>query len=74
VSKSYSSDEILGALHRAGFRDVSQRGSYLKLRGTRGGQTRTVIVKHPAARVPIGTFKSILRQAGLTQQEFDQLL
>lgn len=74
MSKRYSSREILAALHRAGFRDVSQRGSHLKLRGTRHGHVLTVIVKNPAADVPPGTFKSILRQAELTLDEFEQLL
>ncbi|HLZ23890.1 MAG TPA: type II toxin-antitoxin system HicA family toxin [Ktedonobacterales bacterium] len=74
MSKRYSSREILKALRRAGFHDVSQQGSHLKLRATRGNRTWTVIVKHPAAEVPAGTFKSILRQAGLTLDEFEHLL
>lgn len=40
----------------------------------RNSRIRTVIVKHPAAQIPAGTFKSILRQADLTQDEFDTLL
>jgi predicted RNA binding protein YcfA (HicA-like mRNA interferase family) len=53
---------------------VSQRGSHLKLRGMRYGRSLTVIVKHPASDVPPGTFKSILRQAALTLDEFERLL
>jgi predicted RNA binding protein YcfA (HicA-like mRNA interferase family) len=49
---------------------VSQRGSHLKLRG---GDGWTVIVKHPDRDVPPGTLKAILRQAGLTRPEFDDL-
>ena len=74
MSKRYSSREILAALQRAGFQEVSQRGSHLKLRATRHGRTLTVVLKHPAAQVPAGTFKSILRQANLTLDEFEQLL
>lgn len=74
MSKRYSSREILAALHRAGFREVSQRGSHLKLRSARHGRILTVIVKHPASDVPPGTFKSILRQAELTLDEFERLL
>lgn len=73
VSRQYSSREVIAALARAGFAQVSQHGSHLKLRGLRGEQTRTVIVKHPAKRIPNGTFASILRQAGMTRAEFEQL-
>jgi predicted RNA binding protein YcfA (HicA-like mRNA interferase family) len=65
---------VVTVLQRAGFTQVSQRGSHLKLRAVRNGRTRTIIVKHPAHQLPIGTFKSILRQADLTQDEFDTLL
>jgi predicted RNA binding protein YcfA (HicA-like mRNA interferase family) len=74
MPKRYSSRDVLTVLQRAGFAQVSQRGSHLKLRGTRNGRTRTVIVKHPAAQIPVGTFKAILRQADLAQDEFDKLL
>jgi predicted RNA binding protein YcfA (HicA-like mRNA interferase family) len=65
-----SSTEVLRRLHGAGFEVVSQRGSHVKLRG-RGG--RTVVVKHPDRDVPPGTLHAILRQAGLTRAEFDDL-
>jgi len=71
MPKSYSSREVLAALRRAGFAEVGQRGSHLKLRDATG---RTVIVKHPASTIPAGTFASILRQAGLTRAEFEALL
>ena len=74
MSRLYSSREILAVLRRAGFEEVGQRGSHLKLRAKRGGMTRTVIVKHPAAEVPAGTFASILRQSGLSRGEFEALL
>jgi predicted RNA binding protein YcfA (HicA-like mRNA interferase family) len=60
-------------LRLAGFEEVSQRGSHLKLRKA-GESPRTVIVKHPAASVPVGTFASILKQAGMTRKEFEDLL
>ena len=66
----YSSREVLAALRRAGFEQVSQRGSHVKLRK---GAGRTVIVPdhHEIAR---GTLRSILRQAGITPDEFDRLV
>ncbi len=74
MPKHYSSREVLEAPHKAGFSDVSQRGSHIKLRRTSGARTLTVIVKHPAPSIPIGTFRSILRQAELTLDDFEQLL
>ncbi|HEX9038958.1 MAG TPA: type II toxin-antitoxin system HicA family toxin [Ktedonobacterales bacterium] len=69
-----SSREILAVLRQVGFVEVSQRGSHLKLRRQRDGRTLTVIVKHPAASIPVGTFRAILRQAELTLDEFKRLL
>ncbi|MGH3442838.1 MAG: type II toxin-antitoxin system HicA family toxin [Nitriliruptorales bacterium] len=64
-----SGREVIAALRRAGFEVVSQRGSHVKLRNEQG---RTVIV--PDHReIARGTMRSILRQAGLTPQEFDRL-
>ena len=74
MPKHYSSREVLEALHKAGFSDVSQRGSHLKLRRISGARTLTVIVKHPAPSIPVGTFRSILRQAELTLDDFERLL
>ena len=74
MPKRYSSREILTALHKAGFVDVSQKGSHLKLRKSGSARTLTVIVKHPANAIPVGTFRSILKQAELTLAEFEQLL
>jgi predicted RNA binding protein YcfA (HicA-like mRNA interferase family) len=71
MSRRYSSHQILLALRHTGFEQISQRGSHIKLRARRGIQIKTVIVKHPD---PAGTFASILRQAGLTREEFERLL
>ncbi len=58
------------ALEHAGFAPVSTRGSHQKLRGPEG---RIVIV--PLHReLKRGTLASILRQAGLTAEEFQALL
>jgi predicted RNA binding protein YcfA (HicA-like mRNA interferase family) len=58
------SAEVIAALAKAGFVQVSQRGSHVKLRS--GG--RTVIV--PMHReLAAGTLRSVLRQAGLTPVE-----
>jgi predicted RNA binding protein YcfA (HicA-like mRNA interferase family) len=58
------------ALERAGFTFRSQRGSHRKLRHSDG---RTVIVPMHRELAP-GTLRSILKQAGLTIEEFRALL
>ncbi|MDA8282263.1 MAG: type II toxin-antitoxin system HicA family toxin [Actinomycetota bacterium] len=61
--------DVIAALSKAGFVQVSQRGSHAKLRGG----DRTVIV--PMHReLATGTLRSVLRQAGLTPAEFFALL
>lgn len=66
--RTYAAREVMAALRRVGFEVVSQRGSHVKLRNEDG---RTVIV--PDHReIARGTMRSILRQAGLTAEEFEQ--
>jgi len=61
---------VCRALSRVGFVRAGQRGSHAKLRNDSG---RTVIV--PMHReIAEGTLRSILRQAGLTMEEFVCLL
>ena len=70
MSRRYSSEAIVQALERLDFVQVSQRGSHLKLRRRTPEGTRTVIVKMGAREVPAGTLASIIRQAGLSREEF----
>ncbi|HEV8595427.1 MAG TPA: type II toxin-antitoxin system HicA family toxin [Thermoplasmata archaeon] len=68
-----SAREVWKALRRAGFEVVSHRGSHTKLRRVSGSEVRTAIV--PAYdEIPKGVLVSILRQAGLTREEFLELL
>jgi predicted RNA binding protein YcfA (HicA-like mRNA interferase family) len=71
-----SSEQIISALRRAGFRYAPKRGkgSHAALVGTDlAGRLKLVIV--PRRRtVPVGTLLSILEQAGLTRDEFLGLL
>lgn len=65
-----SGPEVTRALAKAGFEEISQRGSHLKLRHRDG---RTAIVPLHRELAP-GTLRSILRQAGLSAQELRELL
>lgn len=56
-----NSRKLLKILKEAGFEEVQQRGSHLKLR--KGD--RTVILPHPKRDLPLGTVRSIYQQAGL---------
>jgi predicted RNA binding protein YcfA (HicA-like mRNA interferase family) len=61
--------EVIAALVKVGFVQVSQRGSHAKLRNA--GQTVIVPMHRELAT---GTLRSVLRQAGLTPAEFVSLL
>jgi predicted RNA binding protein YcfA (HicA-like mRNA interferase family) len=70
VPKLYSGQQIIKTLQKLGFWVVSQKGSHIKLRGIVDGKLQTVIVPNHK-EVAFGTFRSILNQAGITLQEFE---
>lgn len=59
-------------LEKAGFIQVGQTGSHVKFAKVTNGGTRTVTVPHHR-EVTGGTLRSILRQAGLSEEEFEKL-
>ena len=64
--------EVKRRLESAGFIEVSSKGSHVKfIRQTEQG-VRVVIVPHHR-EVVVGTLRSILRQAGLSPDEFEAL-
>jgi len=68
MPKLYSSKWIIAVLERHGFTFSGQRGSHKKFR--KGD--KTVIVPDPRHEIPMGTFHSILRQAGLQKSDFEK--
>jgi predicted RNA binding protein YcfA (HicA-like mRNA interferase family) len=66
MSKLLSSTQIISILLKNGFQLVSQRGSHQKYQK----ESLTVIVPAPRKEIPIGTFRSIVRQSGLTIADF----
>ena len=66
-------DELIRALKRAGFEEQRQRGSHLHLRRASDGRRVTVPV-HKGRTVPPGTLRAILRDAGISVEEFRDLL
>ncbi len=66
----FKAKEVLRRLQHAGFEVRRQSGSHVVLRHTDGRQT--YVPMHPGD-VPSGTFRSILKQAGLTEEAFRDL-
>ncbi len=70
MPKLFSSDDIIKVLLRHGFLFVSQKGSHIKYRKP-GSPSLTAIIPAVRKKIPIGTFNSILRQSGLTKDDFE---
>ena len=66
----HKAKEVLRKLKRAGFEERRQSGSHLVLRHEDGRQT--YLPMH-TGDVPTGTFKAILKQAGISEEEFREL-
>jgi predicted RNA binding protein YcfA (HicA-like mRNA interferase family) len=65
-----SGEEVCRALERAGFVRVSQKGSHVKMKHADG--RLAIVPLH--GEIAFGTLRSILRQAGLSVEEFLALL
>ncbi len=66
----YKARELLVRLQQAGFVVRRQSGSHLVLRHPDGRQT--YVAMH-TTDIPTGTFRAILKQAGLTEEELRNL-
>jgi len=68
-----SGEEVIKALHKAGFRAVRQKGSHVRLeKRTEEGTIKVTVPLHrPLKRK---TLQVILKQAGLSVEEFLKLL
>jgi predicted RNA binding protein YcfA (HicA-like mRNA interferase family) len=62
--------EALAKLQRAGFVIRRQSGSHMVLRHPDGRQT--YVAMHPGD-IPTGTLRAMLKQAGLSEEEFRRL-
>ena len=72
----YSSNEIVNVLLRSGFEIARTKGSHQTLKRPKQDEKGTDVVVVPIGKkeIPRGTFKSILRQADLELEEFQELL
>ena len=71
MPKLYSSKEIEKVLVSIGFSFISQKGSHGKFKNPKG---KIVILPMNRKEIPIGTFKSILKQSELSNLEFEQII
>ena len=67
MPKRLGSAEVIRVLQQYGFQFASQKGSHAKYKNASG---RIAIVPHPKKQPPIGTTRSIIRQSGLTPEDF----
>jgi predicted RNA binding protein YcfA (HicA-like mRNA interferase family) len=65
-----SGKQTINALEYIGFVQSSQRGSHVKMRH----QSGKIVIVPMHDELAIGTLKSILRQAGIDADDFQQLL
>lgn len=71
MPKLYSSNEIEKVLIKAGFIFKNQKGSHGKYKNNDG---KIVILPMNKKEIPIGTFRSVLKQADLTITSFETIL
>ncbi len=68
-----SGEDVIKALHKAGFRVVRQKGSHVRMeKKTEKGTIKVTIPLHPTLKK--GTLRIILKQAELSVEEFIKLL
>lgn len=70
MPKLYSSKHIIRVLEKHDFFFVSQKGSHIKYRKI-GDPTLAVIIPDNRKEIPHGTFRSILRQSKLGEEDFE---
>ncbi|OGZ07047.1 MAG: hypothetical protein A3D65_00110 [Candidatus Lloydbacteria bacterium RIFCSPHIGHO2_02_FULL_50_13] len=71
MPKFYSSRHVVAVLQKRGFFYISQNGSHVKFRKFEKA-TLTVIVPANRKEIPGGTFSSIIRQSGLSREDFEK--
>ena len=69
LPRDVSAEQAVAALRRLGFSVVRQRGSHIRL--ANATNSVTVPAHNPIA---IGTLKSLIRQAGVSEEDFCNVL
>jgi len=71
---SLKARDVIRALQAAGFSIVRTTGSHCRLVHDRDSTRQTTVPAHKGKDIPRGTLRSIIDQAGLTVDEFIDLL
>lgn len=66
--------QVMRALERAGLMQVRSKGSHKVFQHPHDPARRTIVSDHRGKDVPQGTLRSIIDQAGLTVEEFLDIL
>lgn len=64
-----SGEELIKALEKTGFKKVRQKGSHVSLKK---GEYKTIVPMHD--KLARGTLLGILKQSGLSREDFQKLL
>jgi len=64
--------QVVKVLENIGFQRIRQSGSHVTYRHPDGRWT--IVSVHPGKTIPKGTLRKIIRDAGLTVEEFNALL
>ncbi len=68
-----TSRELIGVLIKKGFSKHHQVGSHAAYR-SEDGKKRVIVAIHPGQIIPPKTLKAILKDAGMTIEEFDAIV
>jgi len=71
---SVNARQAIRALEKGGFEVVRSAGSHRRLVHKTDPKRQTTVALHKGKDIPRGTLESILKQAGLTHDEFVALL
>jgi predicted RNA binding protein YcfA (HicA-like mRNA interferase family) len=66
--------EVLRALQKAGFEIHHQSGSHAQLKHPGKPQLRVTVPRHDRFDLPVPVLRNIIRQAGMTVEEFLEFL
>ena len=73
-SREIKPKELLKALLKAGFQVKRQRGSHVFIERVQGVDTRMTSISLHSKPMPYGTLRAVMKQAGLSEEELDDLL
>lgn len=65
--------EVIRALERGGWVQTRQSGSHVRLYHPRKPANSVTVSMHQGNELPVGTLRAIIRSAGLSPAEFEEL-